>query len=513
LRVLGRVRLSRASDESTSVERQREIIEAWVAANDHRIVGWATDLDVSGGVNPFATPELGDWLNNRAEKFDCVAAQKLDRLGRDSIRLNLLFGWALDTGHTIVSCTEGIDLSTPVGRLIANVIAFLAEGERLAIAERTKASQKKLRELGRWGGGKPVYGYKAEPRTDGPGYRLIPDKHASKVLNQIIDKALAGQSTESIATELNEAGELSPADYIRHRAGKPAKGSVWSNVGIRTLLRSKTLMGHATHKGATVRDDDGMPVWITDKPLIDQTKFDRIQAALDSRGFKVTNRSAKASPLLGVLLCGAIIHEPGCKQPCDCPPCGKPMHLRQNHNKARGKTYRYYQCLGGSNSGGGGAAKKHESNVVIADEVEEILQDEFLTQVGEENVKERVLIPASDHQTALDEALRGVDDLSRLLGTIQSETVKKRLLGQLEALDTRISELEKLESTPDRWDWVETPVTYRETWEGSNTEQRRQLLIRSGITYSMYRYPGTNAVTGHMVIPEDVKTRLAGERR
>ena len=35
--------------------------------------------------------------------------------------------------------TESIDLGTPVGRLIANVLAFLAEGELEAIRGRTKA--------------------------------------------------------------------------------------------------------------------------------------------------------------------------------------------------------------------------------------------------------------------------------------------------------------------------------------------------------------------------------------
>src|SRR6202012_4830091 len=157
-------------------ERQREIITSWAAANDHQIVGWAEDLDVSGSVDPFDTPALGAWLNERSHEFDVVCAWKLDRMGRDAIRLNKLFGWCLDNGKTVVSATEGIDLSTPVGRLIANVIAFLAEGELEAIRERTKASQKKLREQGRWGGGKPLYGYRAAEREDGAGWEMVPDE-------------------------------------------------------------------------------------------------------------------------------------------------------------------------------------------------------------------------------------------------------------------------------------------------------------------------------------------------
>ena len=46
--VLGRIRLSRATDESTSPERQREVMDSWAKSNDHEVVGWAEDLDVSG---------------------------------------------------------------------------------------------------------------------------------------------------------------------------------------------------------------------------------------------------------------------------------------------------------------------------------------------------------------------------------------------------------------------------------------------------------------------------------
>lgn len=138
-RVLGRLRISRATDESTSIERQREFITRWAEAHGHTVVGWAVDEDVSGSVDPFDTPALGPWLTDpsKAHEWDILAAWKLDRLGRNAIQLNKLFGWTLEHGKTLVSCSESMDLSTTTGRMLAAIIAGIAEGELEAIRERT----------------------------------------------------------------------------------------------------------------------------------------------------------------------------------------------------------------------------------------------------------------------------------------------------------------------------------------------------------------------------------------
>ncbi|AEJ93574.1 serine integrase [Mycobacterium phage Airmid] len=492
MRVLGRIRLSRVMEESTSVERQREIIETWARQNDHEIIGWAEDLDVSGSVDPFETPALGPWLtDHRKHEWDILVAWKLDRLSRRAIPMNKLFGWVMENDKTLVCVSENLDLSTWIGRMIANVIAGVAEGELEAIRERTKGSQKKLRELGRWGGGKPYYGYRAQEREDAAGWELVPDEHASKVLLSIIEKVLEGQSTESIARELNERGELSPSDYLRHRAGKPTRGGKWSNAHIRQQLRSKTLLGYSTHNGETIRDERGIAVR-KGPALVSQDVFDRLQAALDSRSFKVTNRSAKASPLLGVLVCRV---------------CERPMHLRQHHNKKRGKTYRYYQCVGG-------VEKTHPANLTNADQMEQLVEESFLAELGDRKIQERVYIPAESHRAELDEAVRAVEEITPLLGTVTSDTMRKRLLDQLSALDARISELEKLPESEARWEYREGDETYAEAWNRGDAEARRQLLLKSGITAAAEmkgREARVNPGVLHfdLRIPEDILERMS----
>jgi DNA invertase Pin-like site-specific DNA recombinase len=465
MRVLGRVRLSRATEESTSVERQREIIETWSRQNDHEVIGWAEDLDVSGSVDPFETPALGPWLSEeRKHAWDILCAWKLDRVSRRAIPMGKMFGWLLDNDKRLVCAADSIDLSTPMGRLIAYVIATIAEGELDAIRERTKGSQKKLRELGRWGGGIVFYGYKPVENGNDVGWVWEHDEQSRAILLNVIDLVLDGQSTESIAGELNHQGVLAPSDYTRQRNGKPTQGKKWSNMQIRSILRSKSLLGHMTHEGVTVRDAEGSPV-LKGPPLIPQDLYDRLQGALEAKSFKITNRSKNASPLLGVAICGM---------------CGRPMHLRQHHNAKRGKTYRYYQCVGGAASGHG--VQEHDRNIVQADELEEMVEEGFLFSHGHENVREKVFIPAESHQEELDEALRAVEEITPLLGTVISTTMRTRLLDQLSALDSRIAALEQLPSSEAHWEWRELPETYGDAWEKADTEARRQMLLKRGVS-------------------------------
>ena len=52
-RLLSVIRLSDLSDESTSPDRQRGKNQQYADLGDHKIIGEALDLDVSGAVNPF----------------------------------------------------------------------------------------------------------------------------------------------------------------------------------------------------------------------------------------------------------------------------------------------------------------------------------------------------------------------------------------------------------------------------------------------------------------------------
>jgi len=74
----------------------------------------------------------------RARSIDAIAVMKLDRWGRSTVDLVSTLSELTDLGVGFVSVTEGFDLTTAVGRLIANVLSAIASFERDLIIERTR---------------------------------------------------------------------------------------------------------------------------------------------------------------------------------------------------------------------------------------------------------------------------------------------------------------------------------------------------------------------------------------
>lgn len=68
---------------------------------------------------------------------DTVVVWKLDRLGRNMLHILQTVKELTDCGVTLVSVTDGIDSSTPAGRMMIGVLGSLAEYERELIKERT----------------------------------------------------------------------------------------------------------------------------------------------------------------------------------------------------------------------------------------------------------------------------------------------------------------------------------------------------------------------------------------
>src|SRR5216683_1882140 len=113
--------------------------------------GWTAveyvDKGVSGAKD--RRPALDRLVADAARRrFDVVVCWRLDRLGRNLKHLVTLIEELQTLGIAFVSLGEGIDCTTPTGKLQLHILAALAEFERGRIQERVRAGLARARAQG-----------------------------------------------------------------------------------------------------------------------------------------------------------------------------------------------------------------------------------------------------------------------------------------------------------------------------------------------------------------------------
>jgi DNA invertase Pin-like site-specific DNA recombinase len=93
---------------------------------------------VTGSRDAALRPEWAK-LAEYAREGDVVVVWRIDRLGRSLIDVLSTVGELADRGIAVRSISDGIDPSTPTGRLMLGMLATLAEYERELIRERVNA--------------------------------------------------------------------------------------------------------------------------------------------------------------------------------------------------------------------------------------------------------------------------------------------------------------------------------------------------------------------------------------
>lgn len=137
---------ARVSTGEQSVENQLADLQRYA---DKR--GWRSELYVDSGISGSreSRPSLDRLVKDaRRRKIDVVLCWRLDRLGRNLRHLVVLLDELEGLGVKFVSLNEGIDTSTPAGRLQMQVLAAIAEFERGRLRERVRAGLARARRMG-----------------------------------------------------------------------------------------------------------------------------------------------------------------------------------------------------------------------------------------------------------------------------------------------------------------------------------------------------------------------------
>ena len=138
---------ARVSTAGQDTENQLLDLRRYAVARGWTAVEYV-DTGVSGAKD--RRPALDQLVSDvRRHRLQGVVCWRLDRLGRNLRHLVLLLDEWQSRGIAFITLGEGIDTSTPAGRLVAGVLASIAEFERARIQERIHAGLARARGQGK----------------------------------------------------------------------------------------------------------------------------------------------------------------------------------------------------------------------------------------------------------------------------------------------------------------------------------------------------------------------------
>jgi DNA invertase Pin-like site-specific DNA recombinase len=139
---------ARVSTTDQTVEPQLHALREYAERRGLDVVAEYVDHGQSGAKD--RRPALDQLVAAaRVRAFDAVAVVKLDRLARSVRHLVVLAGEWQALGVDLIVLDQGVDSSTPSGKLLFTVLAGIAEFERDLIRERTAAGLQAARRRGR----------------------------------------------------------------------------------------------------------------------------------------------------------------------------------------------------------------------------------------------------------------------------------------------------------------------------------------------------------------------------
>lgn len=190
--VIGYVRVSteEQADSGLGLEAQRAAIRAECTRRGWELATIFEDAGASGKSlkgRPALAEALSDLETGQAA---ALVVAKLDRLSRSLLDFAGLMVRAQAQHWNLVALDLGIDLSTPAGEFMANVMASAAQWERRIISQRTRDALAVRRRQGS-ALGRPV---------------SVPKDVARRILR----RRRAGATLWAIADELNAAGVATP---------------------------------------------------------------------------------------------------------------------------------------------------------------------------------------------------------------------------------------------------------------------------------------------------------------
>ncbi len=228
----------RLDQEFNSIDAQKEAGHAYIASQ--RTEGWisvADDYDdpgFSGGNTdrPALKRLLADLEHGQ---IDIVVVYKIDRLTRSLADFSKMVEVFERNEVSFVSVTQQFNTTTPMGRLMLNVLLSFAQFEREVTGERIRDKIAAAKRKGMWMGGVPSIGYDVVNR------QLVINEAEAAVVRRIFEEMLTIGSPTQIAARLTAEGITTKAWTTQE--GQTRSGTRIDKKYLHKLLRNRIYLG------------------------------------------------------------------------------------------------------------------------------------------------------------------------------------------------------------------------------------------------------------------------------
>ena len=423
-RAIKYIRLSYTDDktvESNSVSNQRKLIDDFIAKHDDiEVVAEKVDDGYSGVL--YDRPAFTEMMELiKQGKANCVIVKDLSRLGREYIETGRYLRRVFPAyGVRFIAINDNFDtLNEKADELSVSIKNIMNEEYSHDISVKTRSALDIKRRNGDFVGAFTVYGYL---KTGESHKSLVIDPFAANVVRDIFRKRMEGYSANSIATELNDRGILSPLAYKRSQGLPYAKGGYadredckWSATTVIRILQDEIYTGtmvqgkqKTPHFKLKELETKSPEEWVrvegTHEAIIDKADFDLVQKLrrLDTR---TAPHLEKVHLFSGVLVCGC---------------CGSRMTRKTNHYK--GKEYHYYYCPSGKKGGCQSSSMIKESDLIecvqtsLKNHIDSIVTlNSFITSVSQERINRELVQEYTQYIQANERQLEQVESFKRKL--------------------------------------------------------------------------------------------------
>jgi site-specific DNA recombinase len=372
--IYARVSTEEQASEGFSIKAQLSHLYKYAELSNFEVIHEYIDEGVSGK-SIDGRPQIKKLLMDaRLKKFDAVLVYKLDRISR-KLKDALEISEELERNNIkLISMQENFDTTTPMGKMVFQLMSSFAELERNTIVDRVKMGMTERAKQGKWNGGQCL-GY------DCVNKQLVVNEQEAVIVKEIFDLAEQGFGLKAIVKRINEKGY------------KSKKGKLFSVNAIRTILENPIYIGKIrfnqvenwNERRRKGKKKEFIFVNGEHQPIITLEQWEKVQQLRKSRSIKPA-RSDKPYILSGLL---------------KCPTCGHGM-VPNRSKGAAGQSYRYYVC-GQNHNKGSKACKAHS---IRADKAEEYVLKELERIVNQPEVLKKIIEKANEQRLSSLEPLQ-----------------------------------------------------------------------------------------------------------